>query len=249
MPLDFSRLFQDSWNFIRNQQQFTFFSVLLLTLASFGMSFAMSKVVPADLLTQNLSSDQINIDAASVLGISLAYLLVNAWFHILIILNIKSISRGNYHHYFTNNLAVINYIAPVILFVFIMIMPISIAFSFGSILVSVNSAMGIIFLPLLISGLYIFIKLSLITYVYLLEEPKKRVSETFNFTWQLSRGRMVPLLLFCLVVYVAPLLLGGIFSGGQDLFSFGFFISHLINAFISLFTIIFGFRFYQAYRQ
>ena len=122
----------------------------------------------------------------------------------------------------------------------------NIGISFGG-TVGQNGSLAILILPLMATGIYVFLKLCLIIYAYLLEEPRKGVFETLRFTWSLSRGKMSSLLLFCILSYLIPSLIGNFIGRiGGDV---GVILSQLVSALVSLFVIVFGFRFYQLYRQ
>lgn len=243
MPIKFSNLLQDSWNFIRNQANFTVTSIALLVLLQLGTFY----LFPRPVVSQaDLQNQDVLALFAQQLTPTIVSALVSVFLNVLIILNIKSINNGTYQHFAQNLSESLKAFLPIIGLTIFMVLPMSIGISFGG-TVGHPGSLAIMILPLMATGIYVFVKLCLVVYAYLLEEPRKGVMETLKFTWGLSRGRMLPLFLFCVLSYMLPSLLGSVVSniGGE----LGIILSQVVGAFISLFVIIFGFRFYQVYRQ
>lgn len=240
MPIKFSNLLQDSWNFMRNQANFTVTGVALLVLLQLGTFY----LVPRPVVS--LSNQDIVALLALQMAPTIVSALVSVFINILLILNIKSINNGNYQHFAQNVGETFKVFLPIVGLTIFMVLPMSIGISFGG-TVGQSGSLAIMILPLMATGIYVFVKLCLVVYAYLLEEPRKSFMETLKFTWGLSRGRMVPLFLFCVLSYMFPSLLGSVISnmGGE----LGVIVSQVVGAFISLFVIIFSFRFYQVYRQ
>lgn len=133
---------------------------------------------------------------------------------------------------------------PVLILQFIMVLPLSLGASF--LMASPESVM--IALPVLVMGLYFCIKLSIVIYAYLLESPRKTLLGSIKFTFQLSRGKIFPLILFCVISYLLPGMLSRLLAVlGNDVM--GAFITVVCSAVINVFMLIFSFRFYQVYRQ
>lgn len=139
--------------------------------------------------------------------------------------------------------ALMNFL-PVLILQFIMVLPLSLGASF--LMASPESVM--IALPVLVMGLYFCIKLSIVIYAYLLESPRKTLLGSIKFTFQLSRGKIFPLILFCVISYLLPGMLSRLLAVlGNDVM--GAFITVVCSAVINVFMLIFSFRFYQVYRQ
>ncbi|MDP0383092.1 hypothetical protein Q7Y45_04185 [Glaesserella parasuis] len=242
MPIKFPSLLQDSWNFIRNQGSFTLTGTALLILLQLSTIFLFPRV---EIQAGNTSNQEMLALLASQLAPAILSALISMFINILLILNIKSINSGTYQHFSQNIGATFKAFFPIILLSIFMVMPLSIGISFGG-TVGQQGNLAIMILLLMATGIYLFIKLSLVVYVYLLETPQG-IMQTLRFTWGLSRGRMVPLFLFCILSYFFPSLLGSLIGRiGEDV---GIILSQVVGAFISLFVVVFGFRFYQVYRQ
>lgn len=244
MPIKFMDLFQQSWNFMRNQRSFSIFAISTIVVVQLLVILLLSNQAP------EISQEQIEqqqIEPAQMLAFLLPTILlgvINLFINVLMILNIQSINNGNYQHFFQNTSATIRSFLPVLLLQIVMILPLSLGISF----MTTSPEMMIVAFPLILVGFYLFFKLCLVIYVYLLEKPQKTLSETIKFTLHLSRGKMMPLILFCVISYVVPGILSRfIVVLGNNMV--GNVFSIVLSAFITVFMAVFSFRFYQVYRQ
>lgn len=243
MPINFVQLLQESWNFMRNQSHFALFGVILLVILQLishylfpQMQFSSQEMQDPDAFQRAF---QVQLLPLMISG------LISVFVNVLIVLNIKSINNGAYHHFFQNLGEAGKRIFPSILLTILMVMPLSLAVSLGS--AGLAGSAGILVLPLMIVGLFVFVKLCLVVYVYLLEEPQKGVGESVKFMWQMSAGKSRFLVLFVVIAYFVPsmlsLFIGRLLSGEM-----GMWISQGLGAALSLFLMIFAFRFYQVFR-
>lgn len=247
MPIKFSALFQDTWNFIRNRPHFVVYAVICLA----GLQIAISLLFPK--LQLDLQAVQNSPEIAQQamfrnLLPSLLSLFAVTFINVLLILNIKAINHGQYGHFFQPLFQSSRRFIPVTLLSFLQFFPLSIG---GSFLLMLGPEAGLIALPLMITGLFVFIKLNLVIYAYLLEEPPLGIGQTLRFTWTMSRGHMMPLISFCALIYAFPMVLSGVLNVIHTALGdlVGNMIVQLLSAFINLLVTIFSFRFYQAYRQ
>lgn len=243
MPIQFPTLLQDSWNFMRNQLNFTLAGVGLLILVQLLTFYITPKNMLDPTMLQSEMLDKALVDS---LLPSLISSFLGLFINILLVLNIKSINNGLYRHFFEPFSRVLKVIFPVIGLSVLMVIPLSVGLAAG-VMSTQSSGLAIVSLPLMITGIFLFVKWCLAVYVYLIEEPQKGVFETLAFTWQMSRGRVGTLFFFCILSYLAPSLFVSLISnlGGE----LGLILSHIVGAFFNLFVVIFSFRFYQVYRQ
>lgn len=249
MPIQFSTLLQDSWNFLRNRFQFTFYALILLTTLQASISLLFPR------LTSNLNEMQAGSEMVmsemlqGMLLPSFLSLLATTFVNVLLILNISAINNGSYTHFFQQTNQTLVRFLPVVALSFMQYLPLSLGVS--AILFSQNSEMSLLMLPLFITGIYVFIKLILTVYVYLIETPQKGIGETLSFTWRLSRGKMFPLVILFMIVYIIPMFLSGFILNGASLAGevVRDVIAHFFGSLINLFVTILTFRFYQHYRQ
>ncbi|QIW16392.1 hypothetical protein A4G20_08610 [Pasteurellaceae bacterium RH1A] len=239
MPINFAQLFQDSWNFMRNQSHFSLFALGLVLLAQIGHFFATPQL--------SLSSTEADFagqgqDLPTILP-TLLFGVLNLLITILIILNIRQINQGQFKSFFAPLGQSLAAFFPVVVITIVSAIPLSIGFA----MLLTSRDLAILALPVLITGVFVFIKFSLAHYVYLLESPQRGIGQTLKETWGLSRGKMFPLILFCVINYMLPsILLNLLTASGNQVVDM---LALLVNAFISVFTLIFSFRFYQVYRQ
>lgn len=231
MPINFPQLLQDSWNFIRNRSQFSLIALVLLIAIQFVAAFGLSNVVV--------------LNPSAALLPSLLIGVGNIFISVLLILNIKAINAGNFQSFFHNVGKALAKLFPAIGLYIIMALPLS--FGMSSILFGNMSGNGtsIIGLPLLAIGIFFFVRLNLATYVFLVEDY--RVGQAVKFMWQLAKGKMAMLFAYCLLANVLPILITALVGRLGDNTAV-MILSFVISAFLSLFTTIFGFRFYQTIR-
>ncbi|EFL80270.1 hypothetical protein [Actinobacillus pleuropneumoniae] len=226
MPIKFPDLLQDSWNFIRNQHTFSLLAVILLSALQFVNLFLVPRIA-------NMDAENVEMTLSDLFP--------------LLILNIKEINRGSFKHFFQNLSGALAKLFPVILLNIIMVLPLSIGMASQVFGAKAGGGLSMIAFPLIIGGAFLFIKLCLSVYAYLIEELNS-VNDAIRFTWQLSRGRGIALVLFCVISYFVPQILMSFLSGlsGNTV---GLIVSVLVSSFFSLFITVFSFRFYQAYSQ
>lgn len=239
MPIKFPNLLQDSWNFIRNQHTFSLLAIILLSALQFVNLFLVPRIGNMD--TENVEMTLSDLFPLLVMGVA------NIFITTLLILNIKEINRGSFKHFFQNLSAAVTKLFPVVLLNIIMVLPLSIGMASQVFGAKAGNGLSMIAFPLIIGGAFLFIKLCLSVYAYLIEELNS-VNEAIRFTWQLSRGRGIALVLFCVISYFVPQILMSFLSGlsGNML---GLVVNVLVSSFFSLFITVFSFRFYQAYSQ
>lgn len=100
MPIKFVDLFQQSWNFMRNQQSFTLFAIATIVVVQ--MAFILLLPASPEILADT-QPQQIQIDSEKLLSVLMPTILLgvaNLFLTVLMILNIQSINNGNYQHIF-----------------------------------------------------------------------------------------------------------------------------------------------------
>lgn len=100
MPIKFVDLFQQSWNFMRNQQSFTLFAIVTIVVVQ--MAFILLLPASPEILADT-QPQQIQIDSEKLLSVLMPTILLgvaNLFLTVLMILNIQSINNGNYQHIF-----------------------------------------------------------------------------------------------------------------------------------------------------
>lgn len=231
MPINFPQLLQDSWNFIRNRSQFSLTAIGLLLAIQLLATFVLTNLMASNSTASLLPSLLIGIG--------------NIFISVLLVLNINDINAGTFQSFFQNTGKALTKLLPAILLYIIMGLPLSFAMSsilFGNIS---GSGANIFSLPLLAIGIFVFVRLNLSTYVFLVENY--RVGQAVKFMWQLAKGKMAVLFAYTLLANLLPILITALVGRLGDNVAI-MVLSFMISAFLSLFTTIFGFRFYQTIR-
>ena len=231
MPINFPQLLQDSWNFIRNRSQFSLTAIGLLLAIQLLATFVLTNLMASNSTASLLPSLLIGIG--------------NIFISVLLVLNINDINAGTFQSFFQNTGKALTKLLPAILLYIIMGLPLSFAMSsilFGNIS---GSGANIFSLPLLAIGIFVFVRLNLSTYVFLVENY--RVGQAVKFMWQLAKGKMAVLFAYTLLANLLPILIAALVGRLGDNVAI-MVLSFMISAFLSLFATIFGFRFYQTIR-
>ena len=231
MPINFPQLLQDSWNFIRNRRQFSLTAIGLLLAIQLLATFVLANLMA--------SNSTVSLLPSLLIGIG------NIFISVLLVLNINDINAGTFQSFFQNTGKALTKLLPAILLYIIMGLPLS--FGMSSILFGNISGSGanIFSLPLLAIGIFVFVRLNISTYVFLVENY--RVGQAVKFMWQLAKGKMAVLFAYTLLANLLPILITALVGRLGDNVAI-MVLSFMISAFLSLFTTILGFRFYQTIR-
>ena len=231
MLINFPQLLQDSWNFIRNRRQFSLTAIGLLLAIQLLATFVLANLMA--------SNSTVSLLPSLLIGIG------NIFISVLLVLNINDINSGTFQSFFQNTSKALTKLLPAILLYIIMGLPLS--FGMSSILFGNISGSGanIFSLPLLAIGIFVFVRLNLSTYVFLVENY--RVGQAVKFMWQLAKGKMAVLFAYTLLANLLPILITALVGRLGDNVAI-MVLSFMISAFLSLFTTIFSFRFYQTIR-
>ena len=231
MPINFPQLLQDSWNFIRNRRQFSLTAMGLLLAIQLLATFVLSNFM--------VSASAVSLLPSLLIGIG------NIFISVLLVLNINDINVGIFQSFFQNTSKALAKLLPAISLYIIMVLPLS--FGMSSILFSNISGSGasIFSLPLSAIGIFVFVRLNLAIYVFLVENY--RVGQAVKFMWQLAKGKMAALFAYTLLANLLPILITALVGRLGDNVAI-MMLSFVISAFLSLFTTILGFRSYQTIR-
>lgn len=231
MPINFPQLLQDSWNFIRNRRQFSLTAMGLLLAIQLLATFVLSNFM--------VSASAVSLLPSLLIGIG------NIFISVLLVLNINDINVGIFQSFFQNTSKALAKLLPAISLYIIMVLPLS--FGMSSILFGNISGSGasIFSLPLSAIGIFVFVRLNLAIYVFLVENY--RVGQAVKFMWQLAKGKMAALFAYTLLANLLPILITALVGRLGDNVAI-MMLSFVISAFLSLFTTILGFRFYQTIR-
>lgn len=232
MQINFIQLLQDSLNFIRNNARL-FILALVLNLVLKFLTLQVSFSI----------TDMSKLDTTNMLLPTVGIGVLDIFLKGLIILNINSVNNRNYQHFFINIPKVISYLGGLLLLSIITLIPVSVGVAIFTIYPQIN----IVAVPFLMLGFYFIVKLYLLPYSYLIEQPKQSIKQALIYSFNLTKGRTLSILGLILISYFVPATIISIVdSFKNDISSFG---SIFLSGFFSVFSIILEFRFYQIYRQ
>ncbi|ABR74253.1 hypothetical protein CBG46_00815 [Actinobacillus succinogenes] len=250
MPINFTQLFRDSWNFMRNQRGFVMKFMLILLIASAGMSLLASTLQSS--VTNPEQMDQTQLAQAMLeqsqqpsrqlfflfnQGITL---FISSW----ALAVIHSINQQRGINLVTSAAFTARRFVGVALLSILSVFPLFIGlwFAFGN--MSNNQSPSILSLMLMIAGIILFIRLCLVSVEYLLQ-PVSMQSAVKNILI-LGAKRTGTLFFYCLIVnFFLPLI--GIQLSAMAVNTVFSVIVLAAIALVSLFSLIFTYRFYSIF--
>ncbi|MFQ1023832.1 hypothetical protein ACIWO4_11175 [Avibacterium paragallinarum] len=248
MNINFTQIYQDCRNFMRNQPRTTQQFIVLFFINSMLFYFLISAFTPImkvenmprkELLLLNDSSNEFFVLAIAQQLISL---FISFW------------GIATFHHISTQQTANLNQSATLTLRRFAGIIAINlialipIMIGFIEILFSIlqKQSPSIFSLIASVLGFVIFVRLSLASTEYLIHPVT--IVQALKSCWFRGVKRSSPLFIYCLFIYVAlPFIVRQISSLSDNLiFEL---ITLLISAIISVFSLLFTYRFYTLFMQ
>lgn len=231
--ISFSSLIQQSFNFLRNNIIFAIVAIL----AFIGLQFANYTLI-----------NQINLPTEAKMQFgqvtnSMLFAAISLIINITMILAIVEINKGSKFNTLSLIIRFFSVILPVIALNFVMVFPLVLSLVLAQIPAMQVGLNSYLMLPLLMLGVFIFIKLNVITFAYLHHYPNKNALSTLKDTWNLSNGRMLTLIKYVLLVYIIPGLIN------TFAVSISPYLMIVVSAFLNVLVSILGFRFYQVYSE
>lgn len=258
MAVNFTQLFQESWNFLRNQRKFTFSYTGVLILVSLGLTLLQNAIAPPVQHTQGMTSEEQmlalaeQMNTTEMVTLTIAKLLITLFVLYWGLMSIHQISQQRFKGLGSSAQETASRFLGIIGLSIIVFLPITIGF-FGSATALIATLMkqpeqvpSIFALFLLLSGIFCLVRLCLAPLSYLVghNDFKSAVPNTLK----LGTGRSSLLFLYCLINYIFfPIIAVQISALAQNEFFMIFAIA--LIAFINLFSTIFTYRFYSVFSQ
>ncbi len=245
MPINFTVIFRDSLNFVRNKPKFLLNFSLLFAAEILVMNFLFGQINPDFAAGLNLKPDEFNFPS-SVLGLALMSLLLNIILYAFTMLRIHQISYQK-----TTNWQAIFYIfskkiLALILTMLIVTFPLLMG-AINLIMASLQGSASLTSLLLSIVGLFIFIRLNL-TFVDCLVTADSFVN-SFKRVWIIGARQNKNLIIFFLINYLFfPFIsnnIAHIFVNNSLLAPIFIWLSSVIY----VFSLVFTYRFYTCFMQ
>ncbi|WP_386694416.1 hypothetical protein [Lonepinella sp. MS14435] len=252
MPINFTQLFKDSWHFLQNERKFAFSFVTIFVLASAGFGLLQQVLFPVVENIEALSEEQqMNIllqqsGDLSYLWFTLAKGLTTLFIVYWGTMTVHQISQRQYQGLTKTAGITFNRLLGIILLTVLCFLPFFIG-AIGTIAgVLSQSSISFISLFLMISGIFILIRLCLSPVRYLLnhESIKSAVQNTLIS----AKGRTAVLFFYCTISYLFFSLLGlQLAMLAQNMLLT--IVALVIMSFINVFSIVFTYRFYTVFNQ
>lgn len=255
MPINFTQLFQDSWNFIRNQRQFTItFTVafFLISLVVYILGTTVLEPINTIPNTEQLSPEQLaatvleKVDVVQIVFINIIsqilFLAVSSWG----ILTVHHISLHNNYRPSQVFTMMLSRFFGVLLLNILLLLPILIGLSNVWIALLGRNSPSMFSVLAMFFGIFVFIRLCLAPVSYLIGD--KRLLESVSFIWQKGVKRTMVLFLYCVLVYFIFQLIGQQLASISDNLIFTLLVS-LVISFINAFALVFTYRFYSIFTQ
>lgn len=248
MAINFTKIFQDSWNFVRNTRQITITFVLLFFLNQALIQLLSHLVIPEKALAQNpeqlaevlsINSPYSNFSLVVIINQLISFLL-SLW----CLASIHQVSHGVYVPSTSLRLALKRF-GGALFINLLLITPLvlgltDIAFS----VLTAKHDPSVFSLIAMAFGLYIFIRCCLAS-VYYLFTPLT-ISQALRDAWKSGHQRVSMLLIYCALIYFMLPLISSQIAGLSSHIIFDL-LSALIMAFLSVFSLVFTYRFYTLF--
>ncbi|WP_032092969.1 hypothetical protein [Necropsobacter rosorum] len=253
MPINFTQIFQDSWNFMRNQQKITLQFSAFFFVVAFAVNLLASNLLPANIMPDEAGSNAADLEVVGnlmlskdivVLGVVqvLLNLFISCWgimtFHQLS--ERRRLPLGQTLNMTAKRFAGVFFINLIIVF------PLVIGLAESLVALIGKNAPSLFSVFTITLGIFIFIRLNLATVHYLITQTG--LAQTLKVIWLSGFKRTGVLFIYCLLIYFAlPLIVRNI-AALSDNMLFDIVISFIISA-INVFSLIFSYRFYTLFMQ
>ncbi|MDU8924233.1 hypothetical protein RYD26_04800 [Pasteurellaceae bacterium LIM206] len=253
MPINFTAIFQDSWNFMHNQRQFTLFFAFVFFAAMGIVSWLtpnIADVIPANaenLTDKELAKNLLNHIMSNNLFI---YYLINQTVILFIanwgILHIHHISQRQNTSLLQSAVGTAAKFLGIIGILLISMLPLLLGLNIAETSLSAQKSPPITALVLLIIGLYVYIRLNLAVITYLIGE--RGFAYSLKYMWLLANNRMGSLSFFAIIVgFLLPIINKQIASFADNFVTAA--IALVIIALINVFSMVLTYRFYSVFTQ
>ncbi|WP_109077300.1 beta-methylgalactoside transporter [Aggregatibacter kilianii] len=248
MPINFTQIIRDSWNFIRNEKRMVITLSLLFFVANFCIALFTSSLLPEETITITMDSNGMpNIPEEMVSGLigaftikQLGYIFLSAWFVVII----HQISQRRFMGLSDCFLAALKRIIGVtILFVAILI-PMLIGLLESLIAVQQKTEPSIISVLAIIFGIGLYVRLCLSPIHYLLTNAS--IGSSLQTVLRAGSERASQLFILCLLIYVV-LPMGEAFLLRLSANIFMSILMGMFDAFLNVFALIIIYRFYTLF--
>lgn len=249
MPINFTTIFQDSWNFLRNKQRvaLTFTLALLLTSLCFDFlvipNLSSAKAAQPDELASALGMSGVNSDTVMF---SLIYQLVMFVISNWCLVAVHQINQGRDFNMAQSFALLLKRFVGVVVINIVLLIPVVIGVSDVLLSLLSNKQPSIFSIVTLTLGLYLYIRFCLAGLHYLVSQ--NNINQTLKNTWLAGSRRTLILLVYCLFIYILlPFLFRGLSAlGGNTVLDL---VVYVLMSCVTVFSLVFTYRFYSVFMQ
>ncbi|WP_040976118.1 hypothetical protein [Necropsobacter massiliensis] len=253
MPINFTQIFQDSWNFMRNQQKITLQFSAFFFVVAFAVNLLVSNLVPANMTIYAPSADTADLTVVGNLMLSKEVILLGV-VQVLLNLFISCWGMMTFHQLSERHQLPLSHTLSMtatrfigVFFInLIIVLPMVIGLAESLLALASKQSPSLVSVFAITLGIFIFIRLNLATVHYLI--TRSSLAQTLKTIWLSGFKRTGVLFIYCLLIYFAlPLVVRNI-AALSDNMLFDIVISFIISA-LNVFSLIFTYRFYTLFMQ
>ena len=249
MPINFTQIIKDSWNFIQNEKLILIKLIGLYVAASFLIVLLQSALLPEQIasivlnqdgLPKNIPDELISNIIAFLLSKQFMNLFIGAW----CLVTINQVSRRAFMSLTSSFFASLKRIWGMILLSLLIFIPLMIGLTGVFLANQQNISPSTLTMFAMIIGVALYVRLCLAPIHYLLTESS--LSESWKTIWYAGKGRLSILFIFCLLIYVVmPMIENILVSLSINIFVE--IIMMVLIAFVNVFSLIISYRFYTLF--
>ncbi|MDG6894621.1 hypothetical protein [Volucribacter amazonae] len=250
MQINFTQIFQDSWNFMRNQRTLVISFAVFFFLLTFTSQTLLDAMLPAIMqqlqnqptqisaeLPENINQTAMLMTNSQVMIISLTSQIINSLLSTWALISIHQISQHNQLSLAQTLTTSLKYFLGVLVLSVLVIFPLL----YGVINLFLGSLFGLV---LTLLGIYLFLRLCLSPLIYLFENHS--FFSAIQFCWQQSNKRLSTLFIYCLIVYLLFSLITNQLAGFSHNIPLQI-ITIALHSLITVFSLVFSYRFYHLF--
>lgn len=248
MNINFTQIFQDCWNFMRNQKKITQQFIFFFFISSLIFYFLLTAVVPMPEISQangqNLPLP--NNISAEFLVIGVAQQLVSLFISSWGILTFHRISIQQQNPLNQSAVLTLQRFAGVVAISVIGFIPLMIGVVESLFAILQGQSPSILSLVAMLLGFFIFVRLSLASTEYLIQPVS--IMQALKNSWLSGVKRAAPLFIYCLLIYVVLPFVVRRISSLSDNLVFDV-VMLFLSAVVGVFSLLFTYRFYTLFMR
>lgn len=235
MAINFTLLFKESWNFVRNQRQFFMTFVLIFVGVTWLLTF-IAPEQPRAMVSDNVADD------ISMLVQKIVPFFISAWG----LVAIHHISQGKNLNLQTTAIQTLRRFLGFFLLSMLCLLPLGLGILNGVYSIVQNQPPSFFAMVLIIMGIFVFVRFCLAPIAYLMEDC--HLKNALPHMLKLTQRRGSTLFLYCLITHFCfPLLIFQLTLFVMNTVSL--LLVFIVSAIINTFSLVLTYRFYTIFIQ